>query len=282
MQTVDFEDKQTLDLIRQAVSNPRQPLTSDEFNLFVSVARYTGLNPLMKEIYAARIDGRFTILSGIDGYRKIAQKSPRFRGQAGPFWCGEDGEWKDVWLANTPPVACKVGVYMPGRQEPTWGIAYYKNYRDKKTPTWQSMPEHMLAIRAEAFALRKCFNREIGNVAIADDDEMPTMQASVVEQEEQPRQALSAPKAAPKAPPQEATPVEDEPELSKEDQFVKLARVTFEQARAAGLNPDRPQSMKRSVLKAWKDKWDGALEEWEEQQRDEVDFTAEAEQGTLV
>lgn len=164
-------DDATIDLIRATVSDPRNPLSSDEFTLFLAVCRHTGLNPLLKEIYATKIDGRFTVLTGIDGYRRLAQSSPRFRGMAGPLWCGQDGVWRDAWLDQTPPTACKVGVYVPGSPEPTWGVAYFKNYRTRKTPTWQQMPEHMLAVRAEAFALRKVFGREIGAVALPADDE---------------------------------------------------------------------------------------------------------------
>jgi phage recombination protein Bet len=164
-------DDATVDLIRKTISDPRNPLTSDEFALFLEVCRHTGLNPLNREIYALRIDGRLTVWTGIDGHRRIAQASPRFRGMAGPYYCGPDGKWVDVWIDDrTPPVACRVGVYLPGRQEPTWGIAYYKNYRGRKSATWQNQPEHMLAVRAESFALRKCFSRELAGVTLADDD----------------------------------------------------------------------------------------------------------------
>lgn len=164
-------DDPTRELIRKAVSDPRQPLSQDEFDLFLAVCRHTGLNPLLKEIYAVRIDGRFSVLPGVDGYRRIAQSSPRFRGMAGPLWCGADGEWVDAWLGDGPPAACKVGVYLPGQREPTWAVAYYKNYRNRRTPTWQTMPEHMLAIRAEVHALRKCFSRELGGIAMPDEDD---------------------------------------------------------------------------------------------------------------
>lgn len=164
-------DDPTRELIRLSVSDPRSPLTQDEFDLFLAVCRHTGLNPLLKEIYALRIDGRFTVLPGVDGYRRLAQQSPRFRGMAGPLWCGPDGRWVDAWLEAGPPAACKVGVYVPGVIEPTWAVAYYKNYARRRTPTWQSMPEHMLAIRAEVHALRKCFGRELGGVQMPHEDD---------------------------------------------------------------------------------------------------------------
>lgn len=164
-------DDPTRELIRKTVSDPRQPLSSDEFDLFLAVCQHTGLNPLLKEIYALKTNGRFSVVPGVDGYRRLAQQSPRFRGMAGPLWCGSDGVWTDAWLGDGPPAACKVGVYLPGQREPTWAVAYYKNYRDRRTPTWQAMPEHMLAVRAEVHALRKCFGRELAGVAMPLEDD---------------------------------------------------------------------------------------------------------------
>lgn len=58
---------------------------SDEFNLFVSVARNTGLDPLRKQIMAVVYSKndpekrRMTIITGIDGFRAIAARSNRYR-----------------------------------------------------------------------------------------------------------------------------------------------------------------------------------------------------------
>lgn len=58
---------------------------ADEFNLFVSVARNTGLDPLRKQIMAVVYSKdkpdkrRMTIVTGIDGLRAIAARSNRYR-----------------------------------------------------------------------------------------------------------------------------------------------------------------------------------------------------------
>jgi hypothetical protein len=163
-------DAETRDLIKKTVSDPRNPLTSDEFDLFLAVCQHIGANPLLREAYALKDrGGRFSVAIGIDKFRQQTQADPRFLGQAGPYWAGKDGVWKDVWLEDHPPAAAKVGIWLRGASEPTWGVATYKASH-RNTPQWTDNPAHMLAIRAEAHAHRKCSSRLSGPVVLREDD----------------------------------------------------------------------------------------------------------------
>jgi phage recombination protein Bet len=149
--------------------------TDNEFKLFLYAASRTGLDPLAKQIYAVKRWntklGReeMTVQTSVDGFRVVAERSGKYAGQLGPFWCGEDGVWKDVWLSSELPAAAKLGVLRHDFKEPVWGIANFnayaqRNKEGKLTQFWIKMPELMIAKVAECLALRKAFPQDLSNI----------------------------------------------------------------------------------------------------------------------
>ncbi len=165
--------------------------TEAEFRLFMNQIERTQLDPLARQIYALPRKGGVSIQVSIDGFRLIAERTGKYEGQAGPFWCGEDGVWKDVWVHKKPPAAAKVGVWKAGAREPTWGVARYEAYASG-TDIWRTMPDVMVAKCAEALALRKAFPNELSGLYTGDEmaqaglpdevDEKPRVQAQTVVQ----------------------------------------------------------------------------------------------------
>lgn len=173
-----WNDKQEAALKQIGLANAPKA----ELAVFLHFAQRTGLDPFARQIYMIERGGRFTIQASIDGLRIVAQRSGEYAGQVGPYWCGEDGEWTDVWLENKPPVAAKVGVLRKGFQEPLWGVAKYDSY-NANSPIWKKMPDTMIAKCAEALALRKAFPNDLSGLYTTEEMEQvdtPTTKATVV------------------------------------------------------------------------------------------------------
>jgi len=174
--------KDQVDLIKRTIC---KDANDDEFKLFMYQAQRTGLDPLARQIYAIKrwdkSANRYVmcIQTSIDGFRLVAERSGKYSGQDGPYWCGEDGIWSDVWLTKKPPVSARIGVLRSDFQAPCWGVARFDAYAQTMkgggvTHMWVNMGDVMIAKCAEALALRKAFPQELSGLYTSDEMQQST------------------------------------------------------------------------------------------------------------
>ncbi|QAY70048.1 phage recombination protein Bet [Xylanimonas protaetiae] len=192
-----FTDKQIGALRQLGV----QDASNADLAVFFHQSTRTGLDPFARQIYMIgrnqknprtnQWETKYTIQTGIDGYRLIARRVVDSRGETLEYedtvWCGEDGEWKDVWLSQQPPAAAKVTVLRNGKRFSA--IALWREYvqtnRDGgPNSMWGRMGSGQLAKCAEALSLRKAFPQDLSGIYTAeemgqaDNVQAPHVQAS--------------------------------------------------------------------------------------------------------
>ena len=166
-----------------------QGATRAELELFITQCQRTGLDPYARQINlmlrrSKDKDGNWTqkatIMVSIDGARLVAARTGLYNGSH-QEWCDQDGLWKDVWLAETPPAAARTTVLRgPAKFS---GIALWREYGATASgPLWRAMPAHMLSKCSEMLGLRKAFPAELSGLYSTDEmaqaaDQIPTAEA---------------------------------------------------------------------------------------------------------
>lgn len=182
---VRFSDMQVATLRQLGIEDAPQ----GDLDLFFHVCKKTNLDPFRKQIfmigrntkvttYEPNADGtgqrrverwvtKYTIQTGIKGYRKRAREVATALGDKigldGPYWCGEDGQWREVWPEDKVPTAAKFVVFRNG--ELFSAVCHFSEYvqtvrigdNDVPNSMWAKMPRNQIAKCAEAAAYERAY-----------------------------------------------------------------------------------------------------------------------------
>ena len=157
--------REKLDLIKQTVAKGATDL---ELQLFFHACQRTGLDPLMKQMYAIKrwnsADKRETLTfqTGIDGYRLIADRTGQYAGSSDAEYELNDEGFPAV--AKVTVTKLVAGTPCPFTASARWSEYVQRTREGKPTSMWERMPFLMLAKCAEALALRKAFPAELSGV----------------------------------------------------------------------------------------------------------------------
>jgi phage recombination protein Bet len=220
----------------QLISSTIAPgCSNDELRLFAYACQRTGLDPFSRQIYAIKRGGKMTIQAGIDGLRSIAERTGQLDGSE-TFWCGEDGQWADVWLGSKPPAAAKTIIHRKGSNHPFVGVARFADYNAGQG-LWSKMPAAMIAKCSEALALRKAFPADLSGVYSTDEMEQAVEPVTVT--------ATAAPAPALPAVTGDAKIfAAGKAAIAKADTLAKLQEVTARmEARKADLSTEQHEQL---------------------------------------
>lgn len=156
---------------------------------FIAACARTGLDPTTRQIYAAIMSGKWTVLVGVDGMRVVAQRSKEYEGQTPVQWTRDGVTWVDAWLPelqggqkDEKPAAARVGILRRGFREPLFQVVTWKEFGMEprfKGDNWGTRPAHMLGIRAETHALRRAFPNDLSGLYTAEDFDTDAVDATV-------------------------------------------------------------------------------------------------------
>jgi len=158
-QTVQNHDISTMseDKINLLKNTICKDATDNELQLFLHACNRSGLDPFMRQIYFIKISGKMSIITAIDGYRLIAERSKRYMpGRETTFTYGKDGH-----ITSATSYVKKLG------PDNTWhevGVTAVFSEYVGTGPLWKSKPHVMISKCSEALALRKAFPSDLSGI----------------------------------------------------------------------------------------------------------------------
>ena len=137
-----------------------------ELKMFLSIASKYELDPFLREIWFANMGNRNIIMTGRDGYLKIANRNPNFDGITSDVVHANDKFLKEGDLVkhayNVQNRGVIIGayaiVYRKDRTHPVFCYAPFNEYNKGGRGVWGQYPSAMIMKVAESMALKRAFS----------------------------------------------------------------------------------------------------------------------------
>lgn len=142
--------------------------------VFGRICAERGLSAFSKEIHLVGYGGKYSIIVGINGFRKIASESGQHAGTDDVrFNVLPNGDFKtaaQLKSAKELPqsATCTVWRIVSGQRVPFTHTVVFSEFSTGKNK-WSDMPFQMIAKVAEAFALRKGFSDRLTGLSIEEE-----------------------------------------------------------------------------------------------------------------
>jgi phage recombination protein Bet len=156
--------------IKVLKEGPLRLFNAADQNMFLHQCQITRLHPLTGQIWARPEkeqmdkDGKYIkmlVITGIQGILSVADRSGVYDGSSPIEWCGDDGQWLDVWLKKEVPSAARATTWRKDHSRPEVAIVRWKAVAnttwDNPRNFWVKMPDYMIGKCALAASLRKLF-----------------------------------------------------------------------------------------------------------------------------
>jgi hypothetical protein len=120
-----------------------------QISVFAATCKERGLSPFTKEVYLVGYGGKYSIITGINGFRKIASESREHAGTDDViFNLKPDGTYKtaaDLKSAAEKPTTATCTVYriVSGVRCPFTHTAVFSEFASARNPKWNEMPFQM-------------------------------------------------------------------------------------------------------------------------------------------
>lgn len=139
--------------------------SDNELKMFLHLSQTYGLDPFAKEIWFIKAGGQPVIMTGRDGYLKIASTRKEYEGMVSDVVYEGDSFQRTIDGVSHTYSASKRGgilgayalVYKQGIRFPAYVFAPFRDY-NKGNNVWRQYPHAMILKVAESMALKRAFS----------------------------------------------------------------------------------------------------------------------------